>query len=393
VLNAIILTLGAIGHVILWVALINRTHGLGIARRWVNLITWACLAMCALMPLVVILAFVGVTAFDPTPRTTLLYAAARTYILACAVVSVVAAVQRLLWRSHKERKAVLASNHTSLVELADPATKSLVAPGLATWLNRIPGNEILRIHVQDKRVIIPRLKPEHVGLRIAHLTDLHMSGRMAKGFYEHVVDETNRCEADIIAITGDIVDRDNCLHWIPEVLGRLQAPYGVLYVLGNHDRRVDQAGLKAALAKTGWHHVAQQPRRLAVRNASLAVCGNEGPWYKAATDFGSHARRDDDPDLRIALSHSPDQLGWARANDVDLMLAGHVHGGQICLPGLGPFTAPSLYGIRYAAGTFRVENTVMHVSRGAASLTPIRWNCPPEIAVLQLVAPSSSQGV
>jgi predicted MPP superfamily phosphohydrolase len=389
VILIILLLLGAIGHVILWVALINRAHALGISRRWIDLMTWFCIGMAAVMPLLVFLARISVLVSEPTLGTTLFYAAACTYVLACAVVSVIAAVQRLLWRFHKERKAVLVSNHTAIVEFAGAGRESLISPGLATWLNRIPGNEVLRIHVQDKRVIIPRLLPQHEGLRIAHLTDLHMSGRMSKAFYEHVVDLTNRCEADLIAITGDIVDRESCLDWIPDVLGRLRAPYGVFYVLGNHDRRVDQKGLKMVLAKTGWHHVGQQPRPLAVRGLNLLLGGNERPWHKLSTDFSSEAPRGESgPHLRIALSHSPDQLGWACANDVDLILAGHVHGGQICLPGLGAFTAPSLHGVRYAAGTFRVENTVMHVSRGTASLTPIRWNCPPEIAVLHLVSPS-----
>jgi predicted MPP superfamily phosphohydrolase len=90
--------------------------------------------------------------------------------------------------------------------------------------------------------------------------------------------------------------------------------------------------------------------------------------------------------LRVALVHSPDQFGWAQANDIDLVLAGHLHGGQVCLPLLGPIMSPSLQGVRYAAGVFKAGNTVMHVSRGAGSLTPLRFRCSPEIAVLTLRA-------
>jgi predicted MPP superfamily phosphohydrolase len=210
---------------------------------------------------------------------------------------------------------------------------------------------------------------------------------MTRSFYEFVVEATNRCQADIIAITGDIVDTDECLDWIPDVLGRLHAPEGVIYVLGNHDRRVNQDRLKSALAKTRWTHVGRAPLRLTVRNLNILVGGNERPWFGAPTDFAAASSTTvADDAIRIALSHSPDQIGWACTNDVDLMLAGHVHGGQICLPMLGAFTAPSMHGVRYAAGTFRVDNTVLHVSRGTASLTPLRWNCPPEIAVLNLRA-------
>jgi predicted MPP superfamily phosphohydrolase len=84
------------------------------------------------------------------------------------------------------------------------------------------------------------------------------------------------------------------------------------------------------------------------------------------------------------LAHSPDQFQWAQENDIDLMLAGHLHGGQVRLPILGAFLAPSIYGVRYAAGVFTAENTTLHVSRGVSSLMPLRFRCPPEIAILVL---------
>jgi predicted MPP superfamily phosphohydrolase len=389
-IQTIILILGAVGHVILWVALVNRAHGLGIRRQWVNWMTLACIFMCAVMPLVVLAAIVSVHAAAPTIFATIFYAAACTYVGACALVCLVAAIQRLQWRFHAERKDVVTSNHTTHINLANQLAEPLTSPGVATWLSRLPGNQILKVCVQEKQVAIPRLLPQQEGLRIVHLSDLHMSGRMTRAFYEYIVAETNRCEADIIAITGDIVDRHECLDWIPAVLGQLHAPCGVFYVLGNHDRRVNRDRLESALAKTCWRHVGGAPIHLNVRNLDLVLGGNERPWLGTPTDFAAiPPRRSDGLPLRIALSHSPDQVGWARANDVDLLLAGHVHGGQVCLPVLGPFTAPSLHGVRYAAGAFRLGDTVLHVSRGTASLTPFRWNCPPEIAVLNLRASSS----
>jgi predicted MPP superfamily phosphohydrolase len=356
----------------------------------VHFLTLACIALFGVMPVVVLVAAVSVTASEPTLSTTLFYAAASTYVNACAAVCVVATIQRLWWRFHAERKGVLTSNHTTHVNLPSHIAKPLTGPGVATWLSRIPKNQILEMCVHDKCLTIPRLSPEYAGLRIAHLSDLHMSGRMTRAFYEYVVEETNRCNADLIAITGDIVDTHACLDWIPEVLGRLRAPGGVFYVLGNHDDRVSHDRLMSTLAKTDWTHVAGVPLRRTVRNLDILLGGNERPWFGTPSEFPAGASHGTGSrPLRIALSHSPDQIGWACANDVDLMLAGHVHGGQICLPILGPFTAPSMHGVRYAAGIFRVRDTILHVSRGTASLTPIRWNCPPEIAVLQLCATGS----
>jgi predicted MPP superfamily phosphohydrolase len=122
-----------------------------------------------------------------------------------------------------------------------------------------------------------------------------------------------------------------------------------------------------------------------VQNTPLVLAGNEVPWYRPAADLRDSPAHDASGlPLRIVLAHSPDQFDWASANDVDLMLAGHLHGGQVRLPLLGAITSPSLHGVRYASGTFRSGNTVLHVSRGVSSLSPLRWNCPPEIALLTL---------
>ena len=71
---------------------------------------------------------------------------------------------------------------------------------------------------------------------------------------------------------------------------------------------------------------------------------------------------------------------------MDLMLAGHNHGGHIQLPLVGPVFAPSRYGVFYACGTFHHEPTVMHVSRGISGHLPFRWNCRPEMVKLTLRA-------
>jgi uncharacterized protein len=88
--------------------------------------------------------------------------------------------------------------------------------------------------------------------------------------------------------------------------------------------------------------------------------------------------------LRSALSHSPDQIEWAQSNDVDLLLAGHLHGGQIRIPIIGPILAPSRRGVEYSSGVFLIPPTIMHVSRGISGEVPIRMNCPPEVTKLVL---------
>jgi predicted MPP superfamily phosphohydrolase len=380
-----LLLLAAIGHTILWVALVNRVHGLGIDRRLRNVLTLSCVSLFAVMPFVVGAAFISIFRPEPTAATTLFYSAAWIYLLGCVAVCVVATAQRLIWRFHSERRGALLANHSNRIKVGDQVTSPLSGPGVASLLCRLPGNEALSLSIQHKDIAIPRLAAPHGGIRIAHLADLHMSGRLTKAYFQHVVEETNRCEADFVAITGDIVEYEKCVDWIPDTLGRLRAASGVYYVLGNHDRRIEKNRLHAALRSAGLIHLGGQVISLSIREMPVVLCGNELPWFAPAADLSGCAPHSASGlPLRIALVHTPDQFDWSVENDVDLMLAGHVHGGQVCLPILGPITAPSLYGVRYAAGTFRRGNTVMHVSRGTSALTPLRWNCPPEIAVLTL---------
>jgi predicted MPP superfamily phosphohydrolase len=88
--------------------------------------------------------------------------------------------------------------------------------------------------------------------------------------------------------------------------------------------------------------------------------------------------------FRLCLSHTPDHLPWARRHGIDLMLAGHVHGGQIRLPVIGSVFVPSRYGRRYDCGTFHEPPTLLHVSRGLGGEEPLRFNCRPEVTKLIL---------
>ena len=90
----------------------------------------------------------------------------------------------------------------------------------------------------------------------------------------------------------------------------------------------------------------------------------------------------------LLLSHTPDNIRWAQWNQIDLMLSGHNHGGQVRLPGFGPVYSPSIYGCHYASGVFWEPPTLLHVSRGISGKHPLRWNCLPEMTRLVLRAGS-----
>ena len=87
---------------------------------------------------------------------------------------------------------------------------------------------------------------------------------------------------------------------------------------------------------------------------------------------------------KLLLSHTPDNHPRAVRAGVDVMLAGHNHGGQICLPVIGPIYAPSTHGVRHAGGTYREGDMLLHVSRGLAGKQPVRSGARPEITRITL---------
>ena len=106
------------------------------------------------------------------------------------------------------------NNHTRAHSFTPKIRIAARHPAFRRCSTRLPGNQVLNIHVQEKQIAIPRLAGSHDGLRVAHLTDLHMSGRSTQAFFEHVVEAVNETNPDLVAITGDIVEGDRFLHLV-----------------------------------------------------------------------------------------------------------------------------------------------------------------------------------
>lgn len=386
ILAAAVCLWAVFGHLAMWVGTFSRLHALGlrpVALRSLELLVFLVLLG---VPAIVLLRLALAPPFpfrlvDAMPGGV----AGLGYVGLCAACGAVTAT-RWCWRRWKgsprellrcERRVARAVESLARLPCGDAATRLLA---------RCPGNQILELEINVKTLLMPRLPACLDGLTIVHLSDLHFTGSLTRDFFAWVIDQANALDGDLLALTGDIVDARPCLDWVAPVLGRARWGLGALCVFGNHDPRAgDLAGLAAAVERAGWQYLGGRWRELRVRGRSIVVAGNELPWLGPAADMATWSEpADGRRPLRILLSHTPDQIQWARAQDFDLMLAGHTHGGQIQLPVFGPLIAQSLYGVRYACGVFFESPTLLHVSRGISGVQNLRINCRPELTKLVL---------
>lgn len=253
----------------------------------------------------------------------------------------------------------------------------------AKLLGQVPFNEASLMSVEHMTIELD--VPQALdGFRICQLSDLHFTGQIALEYFQRLIQRANEFKPDLIVITGDLIDVETCFDWLDKTLGKLEAKYGVHYVLGNHDLRIQNTPkLRQRLEELGLMQVSGRWVDVDVNGATIRVTGNELPWFHDVDQLPEEPERV--ADLRILLSHSPDQLDWARSRSFDLMFAGHTHGGQIAFPLIGPVVAPSKYGVLYASGTFEFDQMIMHVSRGISGDEPIRFCSPPEIGCFTVV--------
>ena len=197
--EAILLAVAAVGHVILWVSLVNRIHGMGL-RRWViGLLS----ATCWTAMIAIIIGVATGYAMDVGIWF------APLYLLPCLVLAIHGAVRRVRMFLGKDQSAALLTNHTTTVDLARELGHCPAEDRRTQWLSRLPGNQVFDLQTQRKSLRLDRLDSSLDGMTIAHMSDLHMSGRICPAFYRQIVERVNAAQVDLIAITGDLFDAES----------------------------------------------------------------------------------------------------------------------------------------------------------------------------------------
>jgi len=249
------------------------------------------------------------------------------------------------------------------------------------------------VEVTNVDLPVRGLGSDLAGYRIVHVSDLHTCQGVSSSYLRRCMDRINAIGPDLVVVTGDLIT-GGLKTQIPTaagLLGRLTARDGVLVSLGNHDYHCWTPGairwdiadrLTDAVTRAGCH-VLRNERTVITRGRSgvniiglddLLVdrCNPEGAFRGASRNLPV-----------IALSHNPDSMGILRHWPVDVVLSGHTHGGQVCIPWIGPILLP-VDNRQYAAGLVRVDDKVLYVTRGLGHLMKVRFNCRPEITVHRL---------
>jgi len=220
-----------------------------------------------------------------------------------------------------------------------------------------------------------------LGIKFAHITDLHFSRESSRE--KKVLEILKEGVPDVIFITGDIVNyRRNFVasNYLKKIVN-LGKP--VYFVLGNWDYKVrDVENLKNALKSLSITVLENESTVFEKEDTRINIIGVSDPYTKRV-DLKKAMSNIDKTLYTILLAHSPDIFYEAVAQNIDLVLAGHLHGGQVRFPFLKfAIYSPSKYGSRFLCGIFISNSTTMYVNRGIGeSHFPIRIFSKPEVLI------------
>ncbi len=259
-----------------------------------------------------------------------------------------------------------------------------------------------------RRFDVPVLAPEAEPLRVLHVSDLHLTPQQARK--QRWVNELAGLDPDLVVVTGDNMAHPEAVPYVKKAFKDLFVVPGA-FVFGSNDytgpvwknpftyfvkEREYQHGvdlpheeLRAAFTEAGWADLNNARAELKAGGRTIDLAGVDDP----------HIGRDDyrpapasaDADVRIALAHAPEPrvLDAFAADGYDLLLAGHTHGGQVCVPGVGALVTNCGLDRRMARGLhpWAGGRSWLHVSAGVGThpTAPVRFACRPEATLLTLI--------
>ncbi len=225
-------------------------------------------------------------------------------------------------------------------------------------------------------------------VRVAHVSDFHLNSHLPLSYFREAMERVAATNPDLVLFTGDFVTYPQYIPLMAEVLPLAPGKLGAFGVIGNHDRWANAADVRATARSANVQMLDGEPVCLRLEGGrQIVISGFEHPWGEGRWQPPAGSA----DELRLVLTHTPDNIYALHEHGFDAVFAGHYHGGQIRVPGLGPLVVPSKYGRRYDRGHFVFGRTHLFVTSGVGSAEPpLRIWCPPDVLVVDFLPGNAS---
>ncbi len=211
----------------------------------------------------------------------------RGYAVLCAITGTVGwPVASLILASRRRPEGIDGVSEVRQIAGSDEHDE-WIGNGRRSWLLRLPGNQSFRLCLREWDVALPDLPEPLAGLRIVQISDLHLAPCFRRAYFERVIAACRDWEADLIVLTGDVVEEDEAIGWIEPLLAPLEARLGKYAILGNHDVRHQPKAVIAELNRAGFETLEGQWTSLDVDGATIAIGGTSAPWGPDVDPRGS----------------------------------------------------------------------------------------------------------
>lgn len=295
-----------------------------------------------------------------------------------------------VWINAKKLKTVLTRR-------PDLGRRAVLAGGATLAVGAAGLNYSSEVQIVRRSFTMKDLPPGLKGLKVALLADLHRGPVVSYDYLEGVVKQVNSLEPDLILLPGDFVSKSNVYFAdVTKLLKQLRPRIASLATLGNHDHWegteeaiacVKAAGVEL-LHNSALHLTPERQLTRGTGSSGLCLAGVDDVWT-GRPDLSQALAGVDQGVPCLLLSHNPDfaedEAALATGLRVDLQVSGHTHGGQVVLPGVGPATTGSDFGLKYIYGEAQGPAWKVFTTRGiGTSIVPVRVGAPPEIVLFEL---------
>ena len=288
----------------------------------------------------------------------------------------------------RQRRTRIAERINSLVTAEKPLRE---LAGNVSKIAKYAMDEASSLSLERVEIKLKRLPKKLDGFRIIHLSDIHHSPFTNLDHIERAVKIANRLKPDMFVLTGDYVSHEKkYIAPVAKVLGELEAPYGTYACLGNHDHWTDPILVAKKFRDQGIHVLVNEGFRFEARESSFWIAGVDDHMV-GLTDLPTALKGSYPDEMKLLLAHNPIIFRQATRLGVDLTLSGHTHGGQVKVRDPEKRLLPKR---RLSSGLHRRKESQIYITRGIGTVVlPIRYQCPPEISLLELRCANTERGM